>query len=51
LALELQGTEPPQLRAVTVTDGLPDPTLSPRGRGLHPAVESDVTLVSTVLVP
>lgn len=49
LELTAPGDQPLRLRVVTETDGLPDPALGPREPGWHPALGSDVTLVSTVL--
>jgi hypothetical protein len=49
LELDLRTDAVLRLRAVTITDGLPDPSLMPRAADLHPALDSDVTLVSSVV--
>ena len=38
-----------RLRAVSELEGLPGPTLAPRPPGLHPSIDSDVTLVSRLI--
>jgi hypothetical protein len=49
LELELSPGARLRLRAVAELEGLPDPSLAPRPPGLHPALDSDVTLVSRVI--